>query len=64
MADVLLVLGLPLLLLVGLTLWLQERNGRLPAPLAGLAAQRTRLWVSFLLLWVAVMVGRLLLARR
>ena len=38
--QLLVALGLPLLLLVALTVWLTEQDSALPAPLAGLAARR------------------------
>jgi hypothetical protein len=63
-ADLLLALGLPLLLLLGATIWLSERGSRLPAPLAWLAAKRGYLWLSYMVLLVSVLLGRLLLSRR
>jgi hypothetical protein len=62
-ADLLLVLGLPLLFLVALTVLLTERGSRLPPPWARLASLRGRLWISYTLLLVAVLLGRLLLSR-
>jgi hypothetical protein len=62
--DLLLALGLPLLVLVALTVWLSEPGARLPAPLAWLAARRGYLWLTYMVLMVSVLLGRLLLGRR
>ena len=63
-SQLLLALGLPLLLLVALTVWLTEQGSALPAPLAWLAARRQYLWVSYIVLLASVLLGRLLLSRR
>jgi hypothetical protein len=62
--QLLLVLGLPLIVLVAITVWLTEPGARLPAPLARLAAKRGYLWLAYIVLFVSVLLGRLLLARR
>jgi hypothetical protein len=63
-AQLLLVLGLPLLVLLAITVWLAEPGARLPAPLARLAAKRGHLWLAYMVLLVSVLLGRLLLSRR
>ena len=62
--QLLLALGLPLLVLLALTLWLSERGSVLPHPLAWLAARRQYLWVSYTVILASMLLGRLLLARR
>jgi hypothetical protein len=63
-ADLLLALGLPLLLLVGLTFWLSNRRHRLPSALAWLEARSGTIWVSGVVLMISILVIRLLLSRR
>jgi hypothetical protein len=63
-SQLLVALGLPLLLLVALTVWLTEQDSALPAPLSWLAARRQYLWVSYIVLLASVLLGRLLLSRR
>ncbi len=62
--ELLLVLGLPLVFLVAITVWLSEPGARLPGPLAWLAARRGYLWLTYMVLFVSVLLGRLLLGRR
>jgi hypothetical protein len=62
--ELLLVLGLPLLVLVALTVWLSKPGARLPALLAWLAARRGYLWLTYMVLLTSVLLGRLLLSRR
>ncbi len=62
--ELLLVLGLPLVFLVAITVWLSEPGTRLPRPLAWLADRRGYLWLTYMVLFVSVLLGRLLLGRR
>jgi hypothetical protein len=49
---------------VAITIWLSEPGAGLPAPLAWLAARRGYLWLTYMVLLVSVLLGRLLLGRR
>jgi hypothetical protein len=60
-ADLLLALGLPLLLLVGLTLWLANGRHQLPSWLARLEARSGTIWVSGVVLMISIIVVRQLL---
>ncbi|MFN9619150.1 MAG: hypothetical protein ACK55X_05490 [Synechococcaceae cyanobacterium] len=62
-AELLLALGLPLLLLTGLTLWLANRRHRLPAWLAWLEARSGTIWVSGVVLMTSILLVRQLLQR-
>ncbi|MFM7264563.1 MAG: hypothetical protein ACKOZW_03020 [Cyanobium sp.] len=57
----LLALGIPLLVLVGATVWLSGSRQRLPEGLAWLAQRSGSIWVSGVVLITSVMVVRLLL---
>lgn len=59
----LLALGIPLLLLVGATLWLNGSRRRLPQGLAWLAERSGTIWVSGVVLITSVMVVRLLMGQ-
>jgi len=59
----LLALGIPLLLLVGATLWLSGSRRRLPQGLAWLAERSGTIWVSGVVLITSVMVVRLLMGQ-
>jgi hypothetical protein len=61
--ELLLALGLPLLLLVGLTLWLSKGRHRLPHSLAWLEARSGTIWISGIVLMTSVLVMRQLLSR-
>ena len=62
-AALLLVLGIPLLLLVGATVWLSGSHQRLPQGLAWLAERSGTIWVSGVVLITSVMVVRLLMGQ-
>ena len=59
----LLALGIPLLLLVGATVWLSGSRRRLPQGLAWLAERSGTIWVSGVVLITSVMVVRLLMGQ-
>ena len=59
----LLALGVPLLLLGGLTVWLSGRRHRLPQGLEWLVARSGTIWVSGVVLITSVVVVRLVLGQ-
>jgi hypothetical protein len=59
----LLALGLPLLLLLGFTLWLEQRQGRLPGWLAALSSRDATLWTIGVGLLIGLSLLRVLLGR-
>jgi hypothetical protein len=59
----LLALGVPLLLLGGLTIWLSGRRHRLPQGLEWLVARSGTIWVSGVVLITSVVVVRLVLGQ-
>jgi hypothetical protein len=61
--ELLLSLGLPLLLLVGFTLLLEQRKGHLPACLVPLARRSGRLWTIGIGLIIGLNALRYLLGR-
>lgn len=60
----LLALGVPLLLLGGLTVWLSGRRHRLPQGLEWLVERSGTIWVSGIVLMTTIALTRLLLSRR
>jgi hypothetical protein len=60
----LLALGLPLVLLVTLTLWLSGGRHPLPQSLAWLEQRSGTIWVSGVVLMTTVVLVRLLLSRQ
>lgn len=60
----LLALGVPLLLLGGLTVWLSGRRHRLPQGLEWLVERSGTIWVSGVVLLTTIALTRLLLSRR
>jgi hypothetical protein len=60
----LLALGVPLLLLGGLTVWLSGRRHRLPQGLEWLVERSGTIWVSGIVLMTTIVLTRLLLSRR
>jgi hypothetical protein len=61
--ELLLALGLPLLLLVGFTLLLEQQQGRLPGFLEPLARRSGRLWTIGIGLIIGLNALRYLLGR-
>ncbi len=59
----LIALGLPLLLLLGFTLLLEQRLGRLPAWLAAFSARDAMLWNIGVALLIGLSLLRVLLGR-
>jgi hypothetical protein len=59
----LIAVGVPLLLLLGFTLWLEQRQGRLPGWLAALARHDARLWTIGVGLLIGLSLLRYLLGR-
>jgi hypothetical protein len=61
--DLLVALGIPLLLITGLTVWLSDRRHRLPAPLAWVARHAGRIWLSGIVLMASLIVVRFVLSQ-
>jgi hypothetical protein len=61
--DLLIALGIPLLLITGLTVWLSDRHHRLPGPLAWVARHAGRIWLSGIVLLTSLTVVRFVLSR-
>lgn len=63
MTALLIALGVPLLLLLGFTLLLEKRGGRLPAWLAALSRHDAQLWTIGVGLLISLSLLRYLLGR-
>jgi|694.fasta_scaffold01552_46 hypothetical protein len=61
--DLLIALAIPLMLITGLTVWLNDQRHRLPAPLAWVARHAGRIWISGIVLITSLIVVRFVLSR-